>query len=218
MSRPIILYSGGWTDIPLEEFVPHVAEWGYQGVDLCCWGDHFEVQRAAGEDGARDVVVRVEREHGLVGAGGEIDDRLEVQLEVAAFEGDAQLIGDGDAIVSDLAWPDDARLGGKLVGSLRVKDRKSGLYRKRQIWWLELDPSASERPEHPFPFVTGPCESAVFWRGRELVQRLEALAIAPLEPLWADVTSLLGIVTEVVGGGAGCRTVACDSGVISRRT
>src|SRR5581483_2472146 len=26
------------------------AEWGYQGLDLCCWGDHFEVQRALAED------------------------------------------------------------------------------------------------------------------------------------------------------------------------
>jgi sugar phosphate isomerase/epimerase len=50
MGRPIILFSGGWADVSLEEFAPQVAEWGYQGVELCCWGDHFEVQRAAGED------------------------------------------------------------------------------------------------------------------------------------------------------------------------
>ena len=50
MGRPIILYSGGWADTPLAEFAPRVAEWGYQGLELCCWGDHFEVQRAAGED------------------------------------------------------------------------------------------------------------------------------------------------------------------------
>jgi len=36
--------------LPLEELVLHVAEWGYQGLDLCCWGDHFEVQRALGEE------------------------------------------------------------------------------------------------------------------------------------------------------------------------
>jgi AraC family transcriptional regulator len=54
----------------------------------------------------------------------------------------------------------------------------------------ELDPAIDERPERPFPFVTGPCESAVFWRHRELVQRLEAAETNPLEPLWADVTAL----------------------------
>jgi AraC-like DNA-binding protein len=30
----------------------------------------------------------------------------------------------------------------------------------------------------------------VFWRHRELVQRLEAASTSPLEPLWADVTAL----------------------------
>jgi len=54
----------------------------------------------------------------------------------------------------------------------------------------ELDPSVDEHPDHPFPFVTGPCDSATFLRHRELVQRLEAQEVAPLEPLWADVTAL----------------------------
>src|SRR5205809_3323694 len=54
----------------------------------------------------------------------------------------------------------------------------------------ELDPSIDDRPERPFPFVTGPCDSGVFWRHRELVQRLEAAESDPLEPLWADVTAL----------------------------
>jgi sugar phosphate isomerase/epimerase len=50
MARPILLFTGQWTDQPLDELAPQVAEWGYQGVDLCCWGDHFEVQRALSED------------------------------------------------------------------------------------------------------------------------------------------------------------------------
>ncbi len=54
----------------------------------------------------------------------------------------------------------------------------------------ELDPSIEDHPERPFPFVTGPCDSGVFWRHRELVQRLEAAPSDPLEPLWADVTAL----------------------------
>lgn len=54
----------------------------------------------------------------------------------------------------------------------------------------ELDPTIDEHPEGPFPFVTGPCDSGVFWRHRELVQRLEAAGSEPLEPLWADVTAL----------------------------
>ncbi|HEV8187874.1 MAG TPA: AraC family transcriptional regulator [Pyrinomonadaceae bacterium] len=52
----------------------------------------------------------------------------------------------------------------------------------------ELDPSIDEHPDQPFRFVTGPCEARVFWRHRELVQRLESAD--QLEPLWADVTAL----------------------------
>ena len=54
----------------------------------------------------------------------------------------------------------------------------------------ELDPSIDEHPSQPFRFVTGPCDSSVFWRHRELVQRLETAESDPLEPLWADVTAL----------------------------
>lgn len=54
----------------------------------------------------------------------------------------------------------------------------------------ELDPSIDEHPDQPFLFATGPCDSRVFWRHRELVQRLESAESQPLEPLWADVTAL----------------------------
>ena len=50
MPRPVILYSGQWADLPLEELAQKLNEWGYQGIDLCCSGDHFDVQRATSED------------------------------------------------------------------------------------------------------------------------------------------------------------------------
>ena len=54
----------------------------------------------------------------------------------------------------------------------------------------ELDPFIDKHPERPFPFIVGPCDSAVFWRHREFVQRLEAAESDPPEPLWADATAL----------------------------
>lgn len=54
----------------------------------------------------------------------------------------------------------------------------------------ELDPRIDDRPNRPFQFVTGPCDTAAFWRHRELVLRLEAAERLPLEPIWADVTTL----------------------------
>jgi sugar phosphate isomerase/epimerase len=50
MTRPVILFTGQWVDLPLEELAERISEWGYQGLELCCWGDHFEVQRALSED------------------------------------------------------------------------------------------------------------------------------------------------------------------------
>ena len=61
MPRPVLLFSGSWADLPLEELAAQAAEWGYQGLELCCWGDHFEVQRALSEPDAfpaADLVLR----------------------------------------------------------------------------------------------------------------------------------------------------------------
>jgi sugar phosphate isomerase/epimerase len=51
MSRPFTLFTGQWADLPLEEICQHVREWGYDGLELACWGNHFDVQRALHEDG-----------------------------------------------------------------------------------------------------------------------------------------------------------------------
>src|SRR5207302_8904922 len=50
-----ILYSGTWAGRPLDELAPLAAEWGYDGLELVCWGDHVEVQRALGEEGYCDA-------------------------------------------------------------------------------------------------------------------------------------------------------------------
>ncbi len=51
MARPVTLFTGQWADLPLETLAKKAAEWGYDGLELACWGDHFEVQRALKEDG-----------------------------------------------------------------------------------------------------------------------------------------------------------------------
>ncbi|HZQ81677.1 MAG TPA: sugar phosphate isomerase/epimerase family protein [Gaiellaceae bacterium] len=46
MSRKVTLFTGQWADLPLAELAPRVAEWGYDGLELACWGDHFDVPAA----------------------------------------------------------------------------------------------------------------------------------------------------------------------------
>lgn len=50
MSRKVTLFTGQWADLPLDELLPLVKKMGYDGVELACWGDHFEVGRALTED------------------------------------------------------------------------------------------------------------------------------------------------------------------------
>ncbi|HMP83914.1 MAG TPA: TIM barrel protein, partial [Verrucomicrobiota bacterium] len=49
MPRPITLFTGQWADLPLARLLPLVKKMGYDGVELACWGDHFEVDRALAE-------------------------------------------------------------------------------------------------------------------------------------------------------------------------
>ena len=50
MSRKVTLFTGQWADLPIDELLPIVKNMGYDGVELACWGDHFEVSRALAED------------------------------------------------------------------------------------------------------------------------------------------------------------------------
>ncbi len=44
--RPLTLFTGQWADLPLETLLPKIRAFGYDGVELACWGDHFEVEKA----------------------------------------------------------------------------------------------------------------------------------------------------------------------------
>ena len=51
MARPVTLFTGQWADLPLETICQKASEWGYDGIELACWGDHFNVHKALNEDG-----------------------------------------------------------------------------------------------------------------------------------------------------------------------
>ncbi|MFZ2828876.1 sugar phosphate isomerase/epimerase family protein [Hydrogenophaga sp.] len=46
MARPVTLFTGQWADLPLAELAPLAKTMGYDGLELACWGDHFNVQEA----------------------------------------------------------------------------------------------------------------------------------------------------------------------------
>jgi len=51
MSRPVTLFTGQWADLPLSTLAKKAAAWGYDGLELACWGDHLDVDRGAADKG-----------------------------------------------------------------------------------------------------------------------------------------------------------------------
>ena len=50
MARPVTLFTGQWADLPLAHMVKLTKQFGYDGIELACWGDHFEVDKAMSQD------------------------------------------------------------------------------------------------------------------------------------------------------------------------
>jgi sugar phosphate isomerase/epimerase len=65
MARPVTLFTGQWADLPLAELAPLAKEMGYDGLELCTWGDHFEVQRALEDDAYVAERAALLERHGL---------------------------------------------------------------------------------------------------------------------------------------------------------
>ncbi len=65
MARPVTLFTGQWADLPLEDLAAKCGGWGFDGLELACWGDHFDVAQAVSDDdycrGRREILER----HGL---------------------------------------------------------------------------------------------------------------------------------------------------------
>ncbi len=65
MTRPVCLFTGQWADLPLETLVGKAAAFGYDGLELACWGDHFDVHRAADDEGYCRARWELLQDHGL---------------------------------------------------------------------------------------------------------------------------------------------------------
>ncbi len=103
MPRPVLLFTGSWADQRLEELAAQAAEWGYQGLDLCCWGDHFEVQRALTEEEYAPAKLDLLR-------------RLELEAPVLSSHRVSQAVCDPiderhRALLPDYVWGDGAPAG-----------------------------------------------------------------------------------------------------------
>lgn len=65
MSRPVTMFTGQWADMPLTELAEKAAEWGYDGLELACWGDHFDVEKGAEDAAYCERQKEILAKHGL---------------------------------------------------------------------------------------------------------------------------------------------------------
>jgi sugar phosphate isomerase/epimerase len=65
MARPVTLFTGQWADLPLAELAEKAAGWGFDGLELACWGDHFDVGQALADPGYTDTRREILDRHGL---------------------------------------------------------------------------------------------------------------------------------------------------------
>ncbi len=65
MSRPVTLFTGQWADLPFETICEKAASFGYDGLELACWGDHFDVDQAVKSDTYCKSRWEVLQDHGL---------------------------------------------------------------------------------------------------------------------------------------------------------
>ncbi len=65
MARPVTLFTGQWADLPLTELARKAAGWGYDGLELACWGDHMEVDKAATDKAYCQKQLKILEENGL---------------------------------------------------------------------------------------------------------------------------------------------------------
>lgn len=50
MGRPVTLFTGQWADLTFDTICAKAKSFGYDGVEIACWGDHFEVDKALNDD------------------------------------------------------------------------------------------------------------------------------------------------------------------------
>ena len=65
MGRKVTIFTGQWADIPLKDLCPMMREFGYDGLELACWGDHFDVFEAAKSKKYCSEKLALLKKHGL---------------------------------------------------------------------------------------------------------------------------------------------------------
>lgn len=115
MARPVTLFTGQWADLKLEVLAEKAASFGYDGLELACWGDHFEVDKALSQDGYIQSRHDILAKHGLKCYA--ISNHL-----VGQVVADAMIDERHRSIVPDRIWGDGGAEGVRQRAAEEMKD------------------------------------------------------------------------------------------------
>ena len=100
MSRPVTLFTGQWADLTLADLAAKCGAWGFDGLELACWGDHFDVAAAMRDSSYAAGQRKLLEDHGLgvwaIGnhlVGQTVADPIDERHKGVV---DAEIWGDGD--------------------------------------------------------------------------------------------------------------------------
>lgn len=65
MARPVTLFTGQWADLPFETICQKAKAFGYDGLELATWGDHFDVAAALKDPNYVKGRWEILQQHGL---------------------------------------------------------------------------------------------------------------------------------------------------------
>ena len=65
MPRPVTLFTGQWADLTFDVVCAKAKSFGYDGIEIACWGDHFEVDKALNDERYIQTRLDVLAQHGL---------------------------------------------------------------------------------------------------------------------------------------------------------
>ena len=64
--RPVTLCTCQWADLPLDELCALAKKMGYDGLELACWGNNLDIEKAYSDDSYVQYVLDTLNKHGLV--------------------------------------------------------------------------------------------------------------------------------------------------------
>ena len=111
MKHDVTIFTGQWADLPLEEVAKIMSDFGYDGLEVACWGGHFDpIIGAESKDYCEDKVALL--------------DKYNLKLQSLSTHTAGQLVGDNYDARHDNFAPENLRGNAKGMREWAIKHMK----------------------------------------------------------------------------------------------